>query len=227
MRLHKTRRDPSFHRRAELRGPLAAGVATLVAAWAFVAFFPPLHDWLRGDVAFYANWGSWLAGHRLPYRDFALEYPPGALPTFALPPYLRKLFFYYSTYDFWFRVLLLAIGLASLLAMASALDRVGASRRRASSQVSRPRSAPCSTPCGRAMPRGSSWPLSSRSAVSSVHALPSRRRRIPGTRPVACNLLGALGMSFWRAEWNDGRPGLRGALPALAGHRCQFQNFRA
>ncbi|HXH97517.1 MAG TPA: glycosyltransferase 87 family protein [Gaiellaceae bacterium] len=110
---------------------MAVGSAVLVAAWAFVAFLPPLHDWLRGDVAFYENWGSWLAGHRVPYRDFALEYPPGALPTFALPPYLRKLFFYYSTYDFWFRVLLLAIGLASLFAMAWALDRVGASRRRA------------------------------------------------------------------------------------------------
>ncbi len=34
------------------------------------------------------------------------------------------------TYDFWFRVLLLAIGVASLGAMAWALDRVGASRRR-------------------------------------------------------------------------------------------------
>jgi hypothetical protein len=128
----KTRRTvTSFFPRAELRAPLAAGAATLVAAWAFVAFLPPLHDWLRGDVAFYENWGSWLAGHRIPYRDFALEYPPGALPVFTLPPYLHKLFFYYSTYDFWFRVLLLAIGLVSLVAMASALDRVGASRRRA------------------------------------------------------------------------------------------------
>jgi Glycosyltransferase family 87 len=128
----KTRRSvTSFSPRTELRGPLAAGAAVLVAAWAFVAFLPPLHDWLRGDVAFYENWGSWLAGHRIPYRDFAIEYPPGALPVFTLPPYLRKLFFYYSTYDFWFRVLLLAIGLASLAAMAWTLDRVGASRRRA------------------------------------------------------------------------------------------------
>jgi Glycosyltransferase family 87 len=128
--LEKTRRDTSFFRRAEARGSLAAGIVALAAAWAFVSFLPPLHVWLRGDVAFYENWGSWLAGHRIPYRDFALEYPPGALPVFDLPPYLRKLFFYYSNYDFWFRVLLLAIGVASLLAMAWILDRVGASRRR-------------------------------------------------------------------------------------------------
>jgi Glycosyltransferase family 87 len=129
--LQKTRRrDTSLSPRAELLGPLGAGLAAFAAAWAFVSFLPPLHDWLRGDVAFYENWGSWLAGHRIPYRDFALEYPPGALPVFDLPPYLHKLFFYYSDYEFWFRVLLLAIGAASLVAMAWALDRVGASRRR-------------------------------------------------------------------------------------------------
>jgi Glycosyltransferase family 87 len=128
----RTRRSITrFFPRPELRGPLVAGLAAFVAAWAFVAFLPPLHDWLRGDVAFYENWGSWLASHRVPYRDFALEYPPGALPLFDLPPYLRKLFHQHGTYDFWFRVLLLAIGLVSIAAMALVLDRVGASRRRA------------------------------------------------------------------------------------------------
>ena len=56
---------------------------------------------------------------------------------------------------------------------------------RASSQVSRSRSAPCSTPCGRAGPRGSSWPLSSCSVVSSVQALPSFSRRCPWPRPAS------------------------------------------
>jgi Glycosyltransferase family 87 len=121
----------SFFPRSELRAPLAAGAAAFVAAWAFVAFLPPLHVWLRGDVAFYENWGSWLAGHRVPYRDFALEYPPGALPLFDLPPYLRELFLQHGTYDFWFRIMLLVIGLASIATMALVLDRVGASRRRA------------------------------------------------------------------------------------------------
>ncbi len=114
-----------------MRGPLAAGAATLVASWAFVSFLPPLHDWLRGDVAFYENWGSWLASHRVPYRDFALEYPPGILPILELPPYLRKLFLYHGFYDFWFRVVILVVALLALVASAWALDRLGTSRRRA------------------------------------------------------------------------------------------------
>lgn len=96
-----------------------------------MSFLPPLHDWLRGDVAFYENWGSWLAGHRVPYRDFALEYPPGIVPILEAPPYLRKLFLYHGFYDFWFRVVILVIALLALVASAWSLDRLGATRRRA------------------------------------------------------------------------------------------------
>jgi hypothetical protein len=132
LRPSRTRRTgPSSFPPAELRGPLLAGLVALVAAWAFVAFLPAMHDWLRGDVAFYENWGSWLAGHRVPYRDFELEYPPGALPIFDAPPYLRKLFGYHGTYDFWFRVVLLGIGIGCLVAMAVTLAALRASRRRA------------------------------------------------------------------------------------------------
>src|SRR6478609_6035893 len=67
----------------------------------------------------------------------------------------------------------------------SAYPSVSASCMRASSHVTRSRSAPCSTPLGRCVPFGSSWPLSSYSAVSNVHALPSRRRSSPLPRPAA------------------------------------------
>jgi len=129
----KTRRSTrSSFPPAELLGPLLAGAATFVGAWAFVAFTPALHTWLSGaDVAYYENWGSWLAQHRVPYRDFAFDYPPGALPVIDAPWYLRKLFAYHGGYDFWFRVLLLLVGLASLVAMAWVLVRLGASRHRA------------------------------------------------------------------------------------------------
>ena len=115
----------------ELRGPLLAGTLTLVAGWALLEFLPPLHVWLRGDIAFYENWGSWIAGHRLPYRDFSLEYPPGALPLFALPPYLRKLAGQHGAYDVWFRVIVLVIALVCLPVIAWVLGRLGATRRRA------------------------------------------------------------------------------------------------
>jgi len=116
---------------AELRGPLLAGAGVFVASWLFVSFTPWFGPWLRGDVRFYETWGNLMSNHFFPYRDFRIEYPPGALPMFLAPVYLRKLAGYYSTYFFWFRVELLVIGLLVLVAMAWALAQLGASRRRA------------------------------------------------------------------------------------------------
>ena len=116
---------------AELRGPLLAGIAVFVASWLFVCFVPAFANWLYGDVRFYENWGTVMANHAVPYRDFRIEYPPGALVTFIGPTYLRKLAGYHGTYYVWFRVELLVIGVAALVAMAWALAHLGASRRRA------------------------------------------------------------------------------------------------
>jgi Glycosyltransferase family 87 len=110
--------------------PLVAGAALLVAAWAFVSFLPPFQVWLYGDVRFYENWGSWLAGHLVPYRDFRIEYPPGSLPVFVVPTYVRKALGYHGTYYEWFRVELLVIALLALAATARALEHLGATRRR-------------------------------------------------------------------------------------------------
>jgi hypothetical protein len=116
---------------ADLRAPLLAGVGVFVAAWLFISFVPVFGTWLYGDVRFYENWANMMAGHAVPYRDFNIEYPPGALITFLVPTYLRKLAGYHETYFFWFRVELLVIGIAALVAMAWALHHLGASRRRA------------------------------------------------------------------------------------------------
>jgi hypothetical protein len=110
---------------------LGAGVGVFVAAWSFISYVPVFGKWLYGDVRFYENWGSMMAGHAVPYRDFNIEYPPGALITFLAPTYLRKLAGYHGTYFEWFRVELLVIGIAALVAMAWALHFLGASRRRA------------------------------------------------------------------------------------------------
>jgi uncharacterized membrane protein len=108
---------------ADLRAPLLAGVGVFVAAWLFVSYLPVFGKWLYGDVRFYETWGGMMANHAVPYRDFNIEYPPGALITFIAPTYLRKLAGYHGTYYFWFRVELLVIGIA-------ALHYLGASRRR-------------------------------------------------------------------------------------------------
>jgi uncharacterized membrane protein len=116
---------------AELRGPLLAGFGAFVASWLFVSYLPAYGAWLYGDVRFYETWGSFMSNHLVPYRDFNIEYPPGALPVFLGPVYLRKLADYYGTYFVWFRVELLVIGVFTLIAMAYALAHLGASRRRA------------------------------------------------------------------------------------------------
>jgi hypothetical protein len=37
------------------------------------------------DTPVYQHYGNLIADGKVPYRDFELEYPPGALPMFALP----------------------------------------------------------------------------------------------------------------------------------------------
>ena len=115
----------------ELRGPLAAAVALALLSWAVISFVHAFADWLYGDARFYELWGNLLTNYKVPYRDFNLEYPPGALPAFVVPVYLRKLSGYHGSYFDWLRVEILILQLGCLWAMALALLRLGASRRHA------------------------------------------------------------------------------------------------
>jgi uncharacterized membrane protein len=71
------------------RNPPWADAVT--AAGIFLACFGLVHTWLwaRGvlvDWPTYHRYGSAVVDHGLvPYRDFAVEYPPGALPVFLAP----------------------------------------------------------------------------------------------------------------------------------------------
>jgi len=113
------------------RRPLLAGAALTVASWAFVSFTPIFAKWLFGDAREYEYWGNLMTSHLVPYRDFDVEYPPGSLPTFVIPVYLRVLFGHSNTWYFWFRVELLVLALLLLLAVTWALAGLGASRRHA------------------------------------------------------------------------------------------------
>jgi hypothetical protein len=68
------------------------------AAFAAIALF--VVSWTVLHVGFYKNkqiidtpvyqhYGNLIADGKVPYRDFAVEYPPGALPMFALPGLAR------------------------------------------------------------------------------------------------------------------------------------------
>jgi uncharacterized membrane protein len=116
---------------AELRRPALAGALLLVASWAFISFTPVFRHWLFGDARYYESWGGWIAAHQVPYRDFNVEYPPGALPTFIAPVFLRKLFDYHGTFYFWLRVEILVFSELAFAATLLALRRLDVTRRRA------------------------------------------------------------------------------------------------
>ena len=118
------------------RGALPAdrtvAVAAFVAVALFVATWTVLHTGFYRhkqivDTPVYQRYGNEIAHGKVPYRDFQLEYPPGALPMFALPglaqpghgqdvkPGFRRTF----------ETLMWLCGAAALCAMALALRKLG------------------------------------------------------------------------------------------------------
>ncbi len=96
------------------------------------------------DTPLYQRYGDWMAHGSLPYHDFAIEYPPGALPAFVLPaigntentgavqePYRVR-----AEYRRNFEFLMAACGLASIALVAIALRRLGSSNGRATAALS-------------------------------------------------------------------------------------------
>jgi len=69
---------------APVGAALFAAIALFVLSWALlhVGFYK--HDQIL-DTPGYQHYGNAIADGKIPYRDFTLEYPPGALPMFALP----------------------------------------------------------------------------------------------------------------------------------------------
>jgi hypothetical protein len=73
-----------------LRPDRTYAVAAFVAVAVFVGTWTLLHVGFYThkqivDTPVYQRYGNQIAHGKVPYRDFALEYPPGALPLFALP----------------------------------------------------------------------------------------------------------------------------------------------
>ena len=87
-------RPESWPRFARAAPPVPAAVA-LVGLGLFLASWSLLHvgfyerDQVR-DTPLYQRYGDRMADGELPYRDFGVEYPPGALPTFVVPSLLSE-----------------------------------------------------------------------------------------------------------------------------------------
>ncbi|HMI99871.1 MAG TPA: glycosyltransferase 87 family protein [Gaiellaceae bacterium] len=109
-----------------------AVAATLAAVVLFLVAWAVLH---RGyfthhpivDTPVYERYGSALDDGQVPYRDFALEYPPGALPVFALPALGAA---GSETFRVRFEALMAFFGEALIVCVAIALVALGAGRRR-------------------------------------------------------------------------------------------------
>jgi hypothetical protein len=105
----------------------AAPAAALgIAVFALVAFLPPvdmLDRAVPADVRLYESFGRKMADGQVPYRDFFVEYPPGAIPAFLIPTLA-------PSYPSAFRLEMWALGAVALLLVALLLAQVGATTPR-------------------------------------------------------------------------------------------------
>jgi uncharacterized membrane protein len=106
-----------------IRGDRAARrlVAVGTAVAVFIGCWVVLHHWFYAhrpltDTPIYQGYGNAIDHGLVPYRDFPVEYPPGALPVFVAPIYLYG----YSGYAQVFGWLMAAFGVGCILVAALA-----------------------------------------------------------------------------------------------------------
>ena len=92
------------------RALIAAGA--FLASWGLIQHGFYAHHVLT-DIPTYSTYGDRIRAGLVPYRDFSVEYPPGALPTFVAPTF-------FADYDVAFRWLMAACGVAMVFVVAGA-----------------------------------------------------------------------------------------------------------
>jgi Glycosyltransferase family 87 len=124
-------RSASWSRPAEaplLKRSGRLALAAVCAAGAFAASWGllHLHAYANGqirDTPEYQAYGEGVVHGEVPYRDFDVEYPPGALPVFVLPAIgSPSAHGYRSRFD----LLMLVCGIGTVAAVAAALGALGA-----------------------------------------------------------------------------------------------------
>jgi hypothetical protein len=135
--LSSNARLASWSRPAE---PFHAVVVALVALAVFLGSWGLLHVGFYThaqitDTPIYQRYGDAMRSGQVPYRDFRLEYPPGALPAFVLPSLMREHAGDLDGFDRGFQALMWLCGAAALAAMVGVLDALGAGAARVGAAV--------------------------------------------------------------------------------------------
>jgi uncharacterized membrane protein len=99
-------------------------VASALFGFSFYALATWLEQGQLSDVPVYLHYANLMRGGAFPYRDFAFEYPPAALPVMLVPSYMTW------SYATSFAVLMGVCGAGCIALVASALREVEASALR-------------------------------------------------------------------------------------------------
>ncbi len=104
-------------------GRVAAGASVLFVIGCAAAYGGLFSHAYPGDAGTYAIYGRALVNDgRIPYRDFYVEYPPGAIPLFALPALIWD-----AHYILVFKLLMTACGVGIVVSATWLLRRLGLS----------------------------------------------------------------------------------------------------
>jgi hypothetical protein len=174
------------------RAAWAARVA--LAILLFLLSWSLLHQGSLGsgqitDTGTYRSYGDAVARGGVPYRDFKLEYPPGALPVFILPSLGHE--GDQAAYDRWFDREMALCGCLALVGMALCLRALGAGATRTAAALGFFGVSPLLVGSV-ALTRFDFWPVAL--AVFALAALLSERP-VPAAVLLGC----AVGAKLWPA----------------------------
>ena len=92
---------------------VALAVTVFLWSWSFLDHSFYVHK-KSTDVVYYQGYAVKMRAGQVPYRDFAVDYPPGALAVFLAPTFVghpESL----SNYEKWFARLMCLLGVGCLL----------------------------------------------------------------------------------------------------------------
>jgi hypothetical protein len=113
--------------RAASAALVAAATGLFLVSWSLLHHGTFAREQIT-DTGLYEVYGDQIAHGHLPYRDFHLEYPPGAVPVFVLPSLGHE--GDRAAYDRWFDRLMALCGCFAVVGAGIALRALGASPAR-------------------------------------------------------------------------------------------------